>query len=258
MVIFFAIAALAFETCFKGIAECNLAPEGGEIRVAAAADLGRAFTEIARSFEKETGAKVTLVFGSTGLLAKQIESGAPFDLFAAADEKYVVELEKKGRIVPHSRHLYATGRLVIVSGPRVPVPGSLKYLTRPEFRKIAIANPAHAPYGVAAEEALRRTGILDRVRSKLVFGENVQHTLRYVDSGAAEAAIVSLSLVNGTDRKFTAIETGLYKPLRQALAVIESSKNEALARQFAEYVLSAKGRITLKRYGFLLPGDKAP
>src|SRR5437773_916234 len=142
MVIISAILILALNAFSIGVPNNSIGAANIEIRVAAAADLGRAFTEIAKDFEQQSGAKVTLVFGSTGLLARQIESGAPFDVFAAADEKYLLGLESKNRIVPKTRRLYATGRLVIVSRQGMPLPASVRDLARDDYRKISIAHPA--------------------------------------------------------------------------------------------------------------------
>jgi len=224
-----------------------------EIRVAAAADLLGAFREIAARFEKETGSKVTLIFGSTGLLAKQAEEGAPFDVLAAADDKYIRELESKDHVLPGSARPYALGTLVLWAVPGKHVPPSISGLTDQSYRRIAIANPDHAPYGAAAIQALRKAGILDSVQPKLVYGQNVQQTLKYAESGAADAALISLSLVIHQPGRILRVPRNLYLPIRQGLAVLRTSAHPRLALRFLDVVTGKQGRATLKRYGFDLP-----
>jgi molybdate transport system substrate-binding protein len=144
--------------------------------VYAAADLDMAFREIKPLFEKATGARVTLVMGSTGNLAKQIEHGAPADVFFAANESFVDDLRAAGAVIPQTRALYAQGRIVLaVPKKSVIAVRELGDLLKPEVRRVAIANPAHAPYGRAAQEALERAGVWEKVKPKLVYGENIRH-----------------------------------------------------------------------------------
>src|SRR3990167_4177000 len=157
------------------------AASAGERRItaAAASDLNFAFKDIAAVFEKETGIKVILSFGSTGMLAKQISGGAPFDLFFAADMKYLEDLSSKGHIIPSSVERYALGVVVLTvnksSGIEV---RELKDLLKPEIRNVAIANPDNAPYGRAAMEALKSAGLRDKLKDKLVYGENIRQTIK--------------------------------------------------------------------------------
>src|SRR5215813_6031674 len=149
------------------------------LKVAAAADLARAFPEVAAAFEKESGQKVTFTFGSTGLLSKQIIEGAPFDVFAAANVSYVDDILKTGTCAGDSKALYARGHIGIWTrkGTSVAPPKTLADLADPRFVRIAIANPEHAPYGKAAQQALEKLGIWDKVKPRLVYGENIQQTL---------------------------------------------------------------------------------
>jgi molybdate transport system substrate-binding protein len=227
-----------------------------EIRVAAASDLMRAFRAIAPRFEEEFGCKVTLIFGSSGLLAKQSENGAPFDLFAAANESYVRDLESKRKILPGTRQIYALGRIVIWTAPGKKRANTLRDLTDGGFRRIAIANPRHAPYGQAAKEALTRYGLWTQIKPKLVYGENVTQALQYAESGAADAAIVALSLAIDGKGSYTLVPESLHSPLRQALGVLSRSANPDLAKRFAEFVGRPQGRWYMKRYGFRLPGER--
>src|SRR4030095_15210530 len=180
------------------ILSCSSAPRvqhTGELTVAAAADLTGAFEEIGREFQSSTNTKVIFNFGSSGLLAKQIENGAPIDLFAAANLDYINQLEQKGLIVPDTKKVYARGRLIIWTLKDSPLGiEKLADLTKPEVKRIAIANPEHAPYGMAARQALERAVLWESVKPKLVYGENVRQTLQYAQTGNVEVAIVALSL----------------------------------------------------------------
>ncbi len=227
-----------------------------ELRVAAAADLANAFKEMGALFEKESGAKVTVVLGSTGLLAKQVENGAPFDLLFAADETFLTDLEKKGRVVPHTRRLYAIGRLTIWTRKDAPLPKSLADLADPAYHHIAIANPEHAPYGAAAREALQKANVWKSVEPRLVYGENIQQTLQYAQTGNADVALVALSLAIGSEGHWTLVPDKLHHPLRQAVGLLTSSTNQPLARRFVAFVNGPKGRPIMRRFGFLLPGEK--
>ena len=222
--------------------------------MAAASDLTPAFEEIGRTFEQKHKIKVTYTFGSTGMLTQQIENGAPVDLFAAANVDYVDRLEFKGLILPGSKAVYARGRITMW----VPKDSNLKIdqlsdLTNDGVKRIAIANPEHAPYGTAAREAMERAGLWQRLEPKLVFAENIRQTLQYAQTGNVEVAIVALSLSKQSDGRWTLIPEQLHKPLDQGLAIIKGTKNEAAARQFSEFVLGPEGRSILTKYGFEFP-----
>lgn len=228
-----------------------------EIIVAAAADLAPAFEELGQKFEQETGLKVTFSFGSTGTLAKQIENGAPFDLFAAANIAFVDNLEKEGLILPDTKALYARGRITIWTLADSPLKVQrLEDLGNLGFDYLAIANPEHAPYGIAAKEALQSAGVWDRVKSKLVFGENVRQTQQYAETGNAEVAISALSLSVQSKGRWVLIPQELHRPLDQALAIIKSSKHEQQARQFSAFINGPEGRPIMRKFGFILPGEE--
>jgi molybdate transport system substrate-binding protein len=237
------------------------AAEPATLTVSAAADLTYAFGEIGRQFEAETGHKVVFNFGSTGQLAQQIEQGAPVDLFAAANISFVEELERQGLILPDTKELYARGRITIWTRAASPLQiTSIADLTRPEVQRIAIANPDHAPYGVAAREAMQTAGVWEAVQPKLVLGENVQQTLQYAETGNVDVAIVALSLsvpaAEGTPGRWTLIPQELHPPIDQALAVIKDTKHQAAARAFAAFVNGPQGRPIMRKYGFVLPGEE--
>ena len=222
------------------------------IRIAAAADLARAFEDVGNELAKTGDKKPTFTFGSTGLLAKQIMQGAPFDVFAAANISFVDDVLKSNNCDPNSKSLYARGRIVVWVPKSKEAPKDLKELATDKYVKIAIANPEHAPYGRAAVEALQSAGIYDQVKPKLVYGENVQQTLQFAQSGNVEAAIVALSLSVVSDGNSLQIPPDLHKPIDQALVVC--SKRPEAAR-FTAFVNSPAGRAIMRRYGFLLPGE---
>ncbi len=226
-----------------------------ELRVAAAADLARAFRELGTSFERSTGERVVFTFGSTGLLAKQIAEGAPFDVFAAANVSFVDDLARRGAADRETKALYARGRIVVYARPGARAPEKLEDLARPEYARIAIANPEHAPYGKAAQQALERAGILAAVQSRFVFGENVQQTQQFAETGNAEVAIIAMSLAIGSKGSWLEVSDSLHDPIDQAIVVTSRAARAELARRFAQFVNTPDGRAVMRRYGFLLPGE---
>jgi molybdate transport system substrate-binding protein len=226
-----------------------------ELVVYAAADLVLAFREIVPAFERAQGVKVTLVLGSTGLLARQIEEGAPADVFFAADEAFIDRLERGGRLVPGTRALYAQGRLSLVWRQGARAIDGLAGLREGAIRRIAIAHPAHAPYGRAAEEALRRAGLLDTVRDKLVYGENVRQALQFVEAGGADAGIVARSIADAPGIASLPIDPAMHAPINQAVGVARRSAVPDLARAFIAFVDGATARAIMRRFGFLVPGE---
>ena len=230
---------------------CRREPARAELTVAAAADLTPAFEEIGREFESAQKTKVTFVFGSTGLLTRQIENGAPFDVFAAANVSYIDQLDQKGFIVPGTKRIYARGRITMWTTANSSLKiETIQDLSRAEVTRIAIANPDHAPYGQAAREALERAGIWDKVKPKLVYGDNIRQTLQYAETGNVEVAIVALSLSVQSKGRWVLIPEELHKPIDQGMGVIKETKAEQSARAFAEFVNGPKGREILGKYGF--------
>lgn len=227
-----------------------------ELTVAAAADLQFAFTEIGKLYEQETGNKVIFSFGSTGQLARQIENGAPFDLFAAANISFVDDLAKKDLVLPDTVALYARGRIVLAVNRDSGVSAvTLEDLLSEKITHIAIANPEHAPYGVAAKEALISAGVWNKIEDKIVYGENVRQTLQFVQTGDAQVGIAALSVVNVPEVTWTLIDGSLHTPLDQALAVVASSLYQQEAQEFAAFINGEKGRPIMQKYGFVLPGE---
>lgn len=231
-------------------------PPSEEIVVAAAADLQFAFTEIAALFEQDTSYRVKLVFGSTGQLVQQIENGAPYDLIASANIAYIDRLAEQNLVLTDSVALYAQGRIVLAVNRDSGIPATdLEHLRSERIRHIAMANPDHAPYGLAAKQALQTSGVWEDVQDKIVYAENVRQALQYIQSGDAEAGIIALSVANVPEITWTLLDDSLHEPLNQALAVIRSSPRPELAAQFAAYINGEKGRPIMRRYGFILPGE---
>jgi molybdate transport system substrate-binding protein len=229
-------------------------PTPEPIKVAAAADLATAFKEVGEAFEKKTGQKVVFTFGSTGLLAKQVEQGAPFDVFAAANISFVDDVVKAGQCFADTKSLYARGRIVVWTRDVPDV--KLEQLADAKYHKIAIANPEHAPYGRAAQQALAKVDLWDTVKPRMVYGENVQQALQFAQSGNAEVAIIALSLAVLSGGTYTMVDPALHAPLDQAMVVCKGSgKADAGARKFTAFVASPEGREVMKKYGFLLPGE---
>jgi molybdate transport system substrate-binding protein len=244
------LLALACVTACKDKTPAN-STSPGELTVAAAADLTPAFEELGREFESATKTKVVFVFGSTGMLTRQIENGAPFDLFAAANVSYIDELDQKGLIIPDSRAIYARGRITLWTTNESPVRlQGIADLARPEVQRIAIANPDHAPYGLAAKQALVSAGVWDRVQPKLVYGDNIRQTLQYAQTGNVEVAIVALSLSIQSNGRWTLIPQELHQPIDQGLAIMKTSQKEQAARAFAAFISSPQGKAVMKKYGF--------
>ncbi len=231
------------------------------IRVAAAADLAVAFKEVGAQYEAKTGRKVDFTFGSTGLLAKQVEDGAPFDVFAAANSSFVDEAIKSGACDATTKAAYATGRLAIyVKSGTPPTLADLGNPARTDLKHIAIANPEHAPYGKAAREAMQKAGVWTAVEKRMVYGENVQQAQQFASSGNADVAIIALSLaISAPQGSFAEIDPSMHTALDQQLVVCKGRGGPRdHAKDFVAYVSSPEGRALLKKRGFLLPGEVRP
>jgi molybdate transport system substrate-binding protein len=226
-------------------------PARPELNVATAANLTRVFAELGQSFERETGIHVIFSFGATAQLAQQIEHGAPFDVFAAADTEHVDELARKGLVIMSTRAVYARGKLVLwVPEARVPVE-RIEDLARDGVTHVAIANPQLAPYGRAAVETLHALHLWETVQPKIVYGQNISTTTQYAATGNADAAFTALALVHDKagGRKIEVPEN-LHTPLNQAIAVVRGTPKPDQARKFVEFITSAKAREVFQQYGY--------
>lgn len=227
------------------------APETPQLTVAAASDLITAFEEIGRDFEARDKIKPVFVFGSTGLLTRQIENGAPFDVFAAANESYIDQLQQKGLTVEGTKTIYGRGRITMWTMAESTLKlEKIEDLASPDVHRVAIANPDHAPYGMAAREALETAGIWQTVQPKLVYGDNIRQTLQFAETGNVEVAIVAVSLSAQNKGRCVLIPETLHKPLLQAMTVIKGTTNEDAARSFTDFVTGSQGREILAKYGF--------
>ena len=234
---FFALVSLVLLLKFS-VALSSLAAE--PLLLAAAADLA----PLQKDLERLSPVPIRLTLGSSGMLARQIRSGAPFDVYLAANEEFVADLARTGEVVRDTVTPYATGRLGLWSKKGWT---RLEQLDSPQVRHISIANPAHAPYGAAAEEVLRRVRLLDRLRPKLVLGENVRQAFEFARTGNADATITSWTLVHG--RGAVLIPSDLHGPIRQAGAVVAASRRQPEARRFLAFLRSDAGRRLLAAHG---------
>ena len=231
-----------------------------EITAAAAADLRSALDEISARYQTDTSKRVKVIYGSSGNFYQQIQNGAPFDLFFSANADYPKKLEAAGLALPGTYYEYARGSLVlfVTSASTLDLGRGLQVLLDPSIQRIAIADPAHAPYGQAAVAALRSQGLYDRVSRKIVVGENVAQAASFVMSGAANVGIVALSLAlqpaARSQSRYAQIPANEYPPLQQACIVLKSSQEQNLARQFEAYIQGPEASKILQRYGFQVPG----
>lgn len=230
--------------------------------IAAAADLKFAVTELAAAFKSETGNEVKLSFGSTGNFATQIRQGAPFQLFMAADQKFIADLHREG-FTKDAGDLYAEGRIVLM----VPHGSVLKadeamddlaaQLEAGRITRFAIANPEHAPYGLRAEEALRHRGLWDKVQPHLVLGENVSQAAQFALSGNAQGGIIAYSLALAPEVRsqgqFALIPHDWHEPLLQRMALLRNAG--PMATEFYTFMKSPRAREIMKKYGFVLPDE---
>jgi molybdate transport system substrate-binding protein len=242
------------------LAQANFAQKK-TVRVAAAADLQSAMPEIAQAFEKQAGASVEVLYGSSGNFYAQIQNGAPLDIFFSADSEFPQKLEESGFAEPHSAVIYAIGKIVLwiaADASCNPERAGWKCLLDPAVKRIAIANPAHAPYGRAAATALQKAGIYDAIKAKLVLGENISQAAQFAQSGNAQAGIIAYSLalspaLQGGKRWIIPAE--LYPPIEQSVVVLKSAKEKSAAQEFVKFATQGPGREILAKYGFQPPAQ---
>jgi len=244
-------------------------PDGSEeaarhaVAVAAAADLKYALDEVVVEFLKEhPEIEVKVSYGSSGTFHAQLSNKAPFDLYFSADIEYPRRLAEAGLTVPRSEFLYATGQIVVWvrNESKLDVKGrGIEVLNDPAIRKIAIANPKHAPYGRAAEAALKTLGIYDQIKDRFVLGENIAQTAQFVESGAADVGIIALSLAMAPvmrDRgRYWIVPLDKYPRLEQGGVILAWAKDRQATEQLRAFVVGNQGRAILRKYGFMLPGE---
>lgn len=243
-----------------GLAAGGMAQAQPVPTVAAAADLKFAIEEVALQFEKETGQKIRLVFGSSGTFLAQLLQGAPFHLYMSADEAFVFKLADAGKTRDRGR-LYALGRIGITvpHGSPLKADPELKDLAAAlkdgRLQRFAIANPEHAPYGARAREALTALGLWDAIQSKLVFGENIAQTAQFATSGSAQGGIIALSLAKAPAvaalGSFALLPERLHQPLAQRMVLLKDAPASIVA--FYDYLSTAPAQAIMTRYGFTMP-----
>lgn len=252
--------AIAAVVIGLGTAPAGLAAEQRAPVVAAAADLNGALTEIAERFAREHGQRVELVFGSSGTLTRQIRDGAPFEIFLCADEEFVESLARDG-LTRDRGVLYGTGRIVLFAPPwsqLVPgagLEGLAGLVAGGQLTRFAIANPEHAPYGRAAEAALRKHGIWEAVKPRLVLGENASQAAQFATTGNVAGGIIAYSLALAPNMKdrgtFALIPESDHPPLRQRMVLL--TRAGRVAERFYRYVQQPDARAILERFGFVIP-----
>jgi molybdate transport system substrate-binding protein len=227
------------------------------ITIFGASDLRFALDEAKELFLKDRkNDKIETIYGSSGKGMQQIQNGAPYHLFFSANEDYVEKLYKSKDVTEPSK-LYAVGRVVLWSKNKNFNPkNGFENLKEPWVKKIAIANPSHAPYGEKAKEAMQSIGIYEEIKSKLVLGENISHTAQFIESGAADIGVIALSLAlspaiaNSKNPDYYLIDETLHKPLLQGYSITKYAKESTLAREFYNFIDSSKAKGILKKYGF--------
>src|SRR5579863_3917792 len=231
-----------------------------EITVAAAADLSVALKEIAANCEKQSGVQVKLSFAASGALTQQIQNGAPFDVFFSADMDYPRQLVAAGDADATSLYRYAVGTLVLWSpsaSPLDPEHEGIKILFDASVKKIAIANPQHAPYGRAAVAALKHFGLYEQVKDRLVLGENVSQAAQFVESGNAQVGFIALAhavpLAMRGEGRFWKVPAEAYPALDQGLVIVSRSQRKREAAAFVDYIKTKAAADVLRRYGFSVP-----
>jgi molybdate transport system substrate-binding protein len=234
-----------------------------EVRVAAASDLKFALADVVAAFAQvHPGVAVKVTYGSSGNFYTQLTSEAPFDLFLSADLEYPRKLVEQGRAVEGTEFEYAVGRLVVWVPNGSPLDLDklgLRSVAEPGVKKIAIANPRHAPYGRAAEAALKHSGVYDQVKDRLVLGENIAQAAQFVESGAADVGLIALSLAVAPNLKergrYWEVPADNYPRLDQGGVELTWAKDKAAARWLRDFIKGAHGREILRKYGFRLPGE---
>jgi molybdate transport system substrate-binding protein len=247
------VAALGLTATGCGAPQDRTPAAPGPLRVAAASDLRDALPVLARRFADKTGVEVVPTFGASGQLAEQIKAGAPFDLFLAANLKFVQDLASDGFIRPDSVKPYAIGTLVLAvhreAGGAIE---SLADLARPGVKKIALANPAIAPYGAAGKQALERAGLWAEVGPKIVQAESVRQALQFVQSGNAEAGFVGRSIAGVPEVRVVAVDPTLHDPIIQGLGIVARTRSGEV-EAFTAFVLGPEGRGILADFGLKAP-----
>jgi molybdate transport system substrate-binding protein len=225
----------------------------GDLLIAAASDLIPLESALIAGFKKVSGLNLRFSFGSSGLLLQQIQNGAPYDVYLSANQMFVEDGIRTGALASPGV-TYANGRLAIWS--RSGTIDRIEQLLQPQFRRISIANPEHAPYGEAAREALEKAQLWQKLRWRIVYGENIRQALQFAETGNAEATIVSWTLVY--NRGGVLIPEALHRPIHQTGAVVKITNQRSAAERFLQFLRSVEGQRILHEYGLFPPHSSAP
>lgn len=230
-----------------------------DLTVSAASDLQSAMEDITARFQKETGKTVKVIYGSSGNFLQQIQNGAPFDMFFSADQDYPKKLEADGLTEADSFYKYATGKIVVwvPNDSKLDISSGLPSLTNSAVKKVAIANPAHAPYGKAAVAAMKSEDVYEKLAGRLVMGENISQTASFAQTGSVDAGIIALSLALSPNLKdkgrYAEIPTKDYPPIEQACVILKSSQHKDTAKAFLSFIKSSGVAELFRAYGFSVP-----
>ncbi|KFC70704.1 molybdate ABC transporter substrate-binding protein [Massilia varians] len=235
---------------------CAAGARAGEVQVAVAANFTAPMHAIAAQFERDTGHRARLAFGSTGKFYAQIRNGAPFEVLLAADDETPARLEKEGQAAPGTRFTYAIGKLVLWSARAGVVDAKGEVLRTGDFRHLAIANPKTAPYGAAAVAVLKKLNLFDAVQARLVQGENIAQTHQFISTGNAQLGFVALSQVARDGRIASGsgwvVPASLHEPIRQDALVLARGRGNPAAQALLDYLKSAKARAIIQSFGYAL------
>jgi len=230
--------------------------QADDVQVAVAANFTAPIQAIAKVFEKDTGHKVIAAYGATGQFYTQIKNGAPFEVFLAADDTTPIKLEKEGDIVPGSRFTYAIGTLALWSAKEGYINGTDEVLKQNQFKHVSIANPKAAPYGLAATQVLAKLGLTDKVKDKIVEGQNITQAYQFVSTGNAELGFVALSQIykDGKISEGSAwqVPEDMHDPIKQDAVILKKGENNPAAKALVDYLKGPKAAAIIKSYGYQL------
>ena len=230
--------------------------QADEVQVAVAANFTAPIQAIASDFEKDTGHRLIAAYGATGQFYTQIKNGAPFEVFLAADDTTPQKLEKEGDIVPGSRFTYAIGTLALWSAKDSYIDGTDKALIDNQFKHLSIANPKAAPYGLAATQVLAKLGLTDKIKNKIVEGQNITQAYQFVSTGNAELGFVALSQIykDGKVSNGSAwiVPEVMHDPIRQDAVILKKGESNPAAKALADYLKGPKATAIIKSYGYHL------
>ena len=235
---------------------CSLTADASDkLTIAAASDLRYAMADIVSLFQQQNQLDVRVIYGASGKLSTQIRHGAPFDMFFSADISFPAQLHQDG-LAATAPQPYALGHLVLWSPTQNMAGISLSQLAEFDFNRLAIAQPAHAPYGQRAKQALQAAGVWQKVEPKIVYGENIAQTAQLAQSGGADIALIALSLAKFPElanQGFQLIPAELHQPLLQAYVITHHGADNHNARRFSAFMATSEVLSIMQRYGFEQP-----